>query len=134
MKIAKFSSKLHYELYKLLQKELWATQKELQIKNKNNMYMIGEPLTKKEAEKVYRRFYELVPTRLMHIFLHRELAITLAIASVRDKIKTLEFIDSGMMSRTCVIGTDPTEVLVFWRDVEKWLLERQKEILKQNKD
>jgi hypothetical protein len=84
----------------------------------------------KSADKLYDQFYSTIPTRVMHFFEHQKLAAILALTSVRDKIKTLEGICEGMMSRTCRIGSDPSEVLAYWREVETCLIEKQKEILK----
>ena len=82
----------------------------------------------KQAEELYEQFYKIVPTRVMHFNTHRELAVNIALISVRDKIKTLESICRGMMSRTCEIGSDPSEVLEFQRKVEQQLVIKQKEI------
>lgn len=83
---------------------------------------------KESADKLYEEFYNAIPTRVMHFCEHQKLAAKLALISVRDKIKTLEYICEGMMSRTCRIGSDPSEVLVFWRGVERKLIEKEKQI------
>ena len=83
----------------------------------------------KIADQLYEAFYKVVPTRVMHFDMHRELAVSNALISARSTIKTLERID-GIMSRTCKIGSDPSEVLTLWKGVEIQLLIRQKEIKK----
>lgn len=88
----------------------------------------------KSADQQYEMFYESIPTRVMHFFEHKKLAVKLALISVRDKIKTLESICEGMMSRTCKVGSDPSEVLLYWREAEKCLIEKEKQILKEAKE
>jgi Fe-S-cluster formation regulator IscX/YfhJ len=75
----------------------------------------------KIAEELYDKFYKAIPSRLMHIDLHKELAVNLAIESAQSTIKVLEHIHEGMMSRTCEIGSDPTEVYQLWKKVETQL-------------
>lgn len=85
-------------------------------------------LAAKISEELYDKFYNEIPTRVMVFQMHKELAVRLALVSTHKTISVLEKIADGMMSRTCRIGTDPSEVLALWKSIEAQLLIRQKEI------
>jgi hypothetical protein len=82
----------------------------------------------KISEELYDKFYNEIPTRVMVFHMHKELAVKLALVSARKTISVLEKIADGMMSRTCRIGTDPSEVLALWKSVEAQLLIKTKSI------
>jgi hypothetical protein len=72
----------------------------------------------KIAEELYNQFYKAIPSRLLPVNKHEELAADLAIESARSTRGAVEKILDGMQSRTCSPESDPTYVFHLWLRVE----------------